>query len=109
VIFRGADYVTDHCLVLAKTGKVSKEAAQKFDLERIDLKKLSEFEVMKQYQIDISNSFTALWNFIDIEDIKRAWGSVKENIRFPAKESPGLHERKQHKPWFDEQSSQCLR
>ena len=63
-------------------GKISKEAAQKFDLERINLKKLSEFEVRKEYQIDASNSFTALWNLDDIEDIKRAWESVKENIRF---------------------------
>ena len=29
--------------------KLGKEAAQKFDLERINLKKLSELEVRKQY------------------------------------------------------------
>jgi hypothetical protein len=81
-------------------GKVSKEAAQKFDLERINLKKLSELEVRKQCQIDTSNSSTALWNLNDVEDIKRAWESVKENFRFVPKESLGLHERKQHEPWF---------
>ena len=89
-------------------GKVSKEAAQKFDLERINLKKLSELEVRKWHQIDISNSFTALWNLNDTEDIKRAWESVKENIRFPAKESLGVREWKRHKPWFDLQGSQFL-
>jgi hypothetical protein len=30
---------------------VSKPAAQKFDVERFDLRKLSELEVSKQYQI----------------------------------------------------------
>ena len=57
--------------------KLGKEAAQKFDLERINLKKLSELEVRKQYQIDVSNSFTALCNLNDIEDTKRTWESVK--------------------------------
>ena len=29
--------------------------------------------------------------------------SIKENIKNSAKESLGLHELKQHKPWFDEE------
>jgi hypothetical protein len=39
------------------------------------------------------------------EDINRAWESIRENIKSSAKESLGLHEMKQHKPWFDEE---CL-
>jgi hypothetical protein len=31
--------------------------------------------------------------------------SIKEDIKTLAKESVGLHEMKQHKPWFDEE---CL-
>jgi hypothetical protein len=89
-------------------GKVGKQVAEMFDLERINLKKLSELEVRKQYQIDTSNSFTALWNLNDIESITRPCKIVEENIRFPSKESVGLHEQKQQDPWFDEQSSQCL-
>jgi hypothetical protein len=46
-----------------------------------------------------------LENISDNEDINRAWGSIKENIKTSAKESPGLHEMKQHKPWFDDE---CL-
>jgi hypothetical protein len=65
-------------------GKVSNEATQKFDLERINLKKLSDTEFRKQYQIDTSNSFTALWNLNDIEDMTRAWESIRENIRITA-------------------------
>jgi hypothetical protein len=38
-------------------------------------------------------------------DINRAWENIKENIKTSAKESTGLHELKQHKPWFDEE---CL-
>ena len=44
-------------------------------------------------------------NVSDEEDINRAWESVKETIRTSAKESLGLQEMKQHKPWFDEE---CL-
>jgi len=65
-------------------GKVSKEAAQKFDLERINLKKLSYMEFRIECQIAASNSFTALWNLNDVEDMTRAWESVRENIRITA-------------------------
>ena len=41
----------------------------------------------------------------DSEDISRAWQNIKENIKFSAKGSLGLHEMKQHKQWFEEK---CL-
>jgi endonuclease/exonuclease/phosphatase family metal-dependent hydrolase len=56
--FRGADCDTDYYLVVAKVREklaVIKQQAQKFDAERFNLKKLSELEVRKQYQINISN------------------------------------------------------
>jgi hypothetical protein len=37
-------------------------------------------------------------------DTNRAWENIKENIKTSAKESIGLHELKQHKPCFDEES-----
>jgi len=49
--------------------------------------------------------FAALENLSDGEDINRAWGNIKENIKTLAKDSLGLHELKQHKQWFDEE---CL-
>jgi uncharacterized FlaG/YvyC family protein len=76
---------------------VSKQAAQKFDAERFNLKKLSELEVRKQYQHKISNRFAALENLNVSEDINRALENIKENIKISAQESLGLHERKQHK------------
>ena len=38
-----------------------------------------------------------------VEDVNRAWENIKENIKTSAKESLGLHELKQHKPWLDEE------
>jgi hypothetical protein len=38
----------------------------------------------------------------DSEDTHRAWENIKGNNKILAKESLGLYERKQHKPWFDE-------
>jgi hypothetical protein len=53
----------------------------------------------------MSNRSAALENFSDSTDINRAWENIKENLKTSAKESLGLHELKQHKPWFDEE---CL-
>ena len=36
------------------------------------------------------------------EDVNRTWEHIKENIQISAKESLGLHELNQNKPWFDE-------
>jgi hypothetical protein len=49
-----------------------------------------------------------LENLNDSEDINRAWENIKENIKTSAKESLGVHELKQHKPWFDEECLGCL-
>jgi hypothetical protein len=67
--------------VVAKVGEilaVNKQAAQKFDVKRFNLKKLSELEIKKQYQIKISNRFAALDNLNDSEDINSAWETIKE-------------------------------
>jgi hypothetical protein len=42
------------------------------------------------------------------EDINRAWENIRENIKISAQESLGLHERKQHKPWFDAECTEFL-
>ena len=48
---------------------------------------------------------TTLENLNDSEDINRSWENIKENVKSSAKDSLGLYELKQHKPWFDEE---CL-
>ena len=75
---------------------VSKQAAQRFDGERFNLRKLNELEVTKQFQIEITNRFAALENLRDDKDIDRAWENIKENIKTSTKESLGLQELKQH-------------
>jgi hypothetical protein len=79
------------------TNKLSarKQAAQKNDVERFNLKNLSEMQVRKQYETEISKRLAA-------------WENIKENIKILAKKTLGLYERKQHKLWFDEKCSQLL-
>jgi hypothetical protein len=109
--FRGAYCDTDHYLVVAEVRErlvVIKQAAQTFDAERFNLKNVSELEVRKQYQIKISNRFAVLENLNVSGDINRAWENINESIKISAKESLGLYERKQHKPWFDKECSKFL-
>ena len=63
---------------------VSTQAALMLDVEGFNLRKLSELEVRKQYQMKISDRFSALENLNDSEDINRAWGNIQENIRTSA-------------------------
>ena len=78
-------------------------------MERLNLWKLFELEVRKQYQIKISNRFAALEKLSDNKDRNRAWENIKENIKTSTKESLGLYELNQHKPWFDEECLLFLR
>jgi hypothetical protein len=67
--------------VVAKVRKrlaVSEQAAQNFDVARY-LGKLSEMDVMKQYQIPV------LENLNYSEDINRDWENIQENIKYSAK------------------------
>jgi hypothetical protein len=101
-IFWGVDCDTDHYLAVAKFRErlaVSKQAAQKLDEEGFNLRKLNKLELRKQYQTEISNRLAALENLRESKDINRAWLNIKGNIKTSAKESLGLHELKQHKPW----------
>ena len=77
---------------------VSKQATQKFHVERFNLRKLNKLEVSKQYQTEISNRFAALENINDSEGMNRAWENIKRNIKSSAEDNLHLHELKQHKP-----------
>jgi hypothetical protein len=62
-----------------------KQASQNADVERFNLKILSEMEVRKQYQFEIARRFEALPNLHDSENMHRAWENIKEDIRMSAK------------------------
>ena len=103
--FKGTDYDSDHYLKVAKVCEimsVNKRGTQKFDLEKLNLRKLNKLEVTKKYQIKISNRFAALENLSYVDDINRAWKNIKENIKTSAQQSLGLYEVKQHKAWYEE-------
>jgi len=105
--FRGADCDIDHYLVIAKVRErlaVGKQAAQRFDRQRFNLRKLNEPEVREYYQIEITNRFAALENVNDEEDVKMTWEHIKENIQTSGKESLGLQELNENKPCFDEEN-----
>jgi hypothetical protein len=90
-------------MVVAKVRErlaLGKQAAQKFNVERFNLKMLSKLEVRKHYMIKILDRFATLENLNDGEDKYRAWENIKDNTKISAQESLGLYERKQHKPWF---------
>jgi hypothetical protein len=86
-----------HYVVVAKVRErltVSKQTAQKFEMERFNLRKLNELELTKEYHIKISNSLTASESLNDSKDINRARVNIKKDIKTSAKESLGLYKLK---------------
>jgi len=101
-----ADCNSDRYLLFVKFREslaVSTQATQRFDRQRFNRSKLNQLAVRKQYHIEITNSFQALENLKDYEDLNRTWENNKDNIQTSAEESLALHELKQHKTWFDEE------
>jgi len=66
--------------------ELSKQAAQKFHGERFSLRKLSDLEVRKHCQINMSRRFAASEKLSDSEDINRAWENINENIKTSAED-----------------------
>ena len=69
---------------------VSKEATQKFDGERFNLRKQNDLEVRQQYQIEITNRFAALESLSDDDNINRTWENLKKNIKTSDRESSSV-------------------
>jgi hypothetical protein len=67
----------------------------------LNLRKLNELQVRRQYQNKISNRFAALENLSDNGDIQRAWENIKENIKISAIQSLGNKKKKYLKAKID--------
>jgi len=74
-------------------------------MERFNLKKLNDVEVKEQYQVKISNRFSALENVDDDDDDddddvnnSTDWGSIIENMKASAGQSVHyeLNRKKKH-------------
>jgi hypothetical protein len=87
---------------------VSKQARQKYDLERFDLRKLDDIEVKGKYQVEISYTYVALENLDKSLSINSAWESIRENMKTSVKENLGYHRLKNNKPWFDDKCSKLI-
>jgi hypothetical protein len=57
---------------------VSKKATQKFDMQKLDFKKLDDLEVKELYQIKISNSWVIMWTSV------WSWENIRKNVKFLA-------------------------
>jgi hypothetical protein len=77
-------------------------------MERFNLKKLNDVEGKEQFCVEVSNKFAALKDLDTEVEINSVWETIRENIKFSAKESLGCFEFKKHKPWFDEGCSKLL-
>jgi hypothetical protein len=72
---------------LGKDCEQENKQQHKRHVERFNLKQLSEMEVRKQFQTELSNRLPALENLNDSEDIDMALENVKENIKISVKET----------------------
>jgi hypothetical protein len=91
---------SDHYLVVAKVRErvaVNKLRSQRFNMERLNLKKLNDVENKEQFRVEVSNRFAALEDLDTEVEINSAWETIRENIKFSAKESLGYFELKKHK------------
>jgi hypothetical protein len=101
--FRAADCDSDHYLLVAKVGErlpVNIQRSQRFNMERFNLKKLSEVEGKEQCHAWVSHRFSAVEDLDTEVEINSAWETIREHIKISAKESLGYFELKKHKPWF---------
>jgi hypothetical protein len=60
-------------------------------MERLNLMKLNTIEGKEQYQVEISNRFTALENLGNDVESNRAWETTRVNVKISPKEILGYY------------------
>jgi hypothetical protein len=90
--FRARDCDTDHYVVVTKVRErlsANKQRSQKFQMEKLNLKKLNDVEGKEKNRVEVSYRFAALED-VDAEvDINSARETIRENIKISTKESLG--------------------
>jgi hypothetical protein len=77
-------------------------------MEGFSIKKLNGVEGKEQYRVEISNRFATLEQLEAEEDINSSWGTIRENIRIPAKENLSYYELKKHRKCLEKGCSKLL-
>jgi hypothetical protein len=65
---------------------VNKQRSQRFNMERLNLKKLNDAEGKEQFCVEVANRFAALENLDAEVEINSAWETIRENIKISARE-----------------------
>jgi hypothetical protein len=76
---------------------VNKQRSHRFDMERINLKKLNDVEGNEQFRVEVSNRFAALEDLDTEVEISNPWEIIRENIKISAKKRLGYFGLKKHK------------
>ncbi|XP_046683293.1 uncharacterized protein LOC124369359 [Homalodisca vitripennis] len=106
---RKAECGSDHYLVLVnllQRIKIEKQSKQKTSIN-VNLDHLRNEKIRKDFQLKLSNRFQALSNLAqgnpEEDKIERGWTNIKETLQNCAKDVCEKNERKNKKPWFDEE------
>lgn len=106
---RKAECGSDHYLVLInllQRIKIEKQTKQKTSIN-VNLDHIRNEKIRKDFQLKLSNRFQALSNLAqgdpEEDTIESGWTNIKETLQNCAKEVCGKKERKNKKPWFDDE------
>jgi hypothetical protein len=68
---------------------VNKQRSHSLHTERFNLEKLNDVEGKEQFCVEVSNRFAALKDLDAEVEINSGWETIRENIKFSARECLG--------------------
>lgn len=111
---RGAECGSDHHLVLVKLiQRISLETKKKCNgTDIFAIEKLRETNVVKHFQISLTNRFQVLSELRDsneeTQEIDEMWEDLKKITTEAVKEVCGKRKKRKKNPWFDKKCEQVL-